>query len=47
MRRILLKYSHILTTFAIFMTAYVENRSCVMIFHQSKLPESAKKLRKL
>ena len=46
MKKLLMKYGHILSAFALIVTTYVANRNCVLIFHQAKLPDAAKKLRK-
>lgn len=46
MKKFLSKYGHIVCAFALVMTTYAANRSCVYIFHQPKLPDSAKRLRK-
>ncbi|WP_409970124.1 cyclic lactone autoinducer peptide [Bengtsoniella intestinalis] len=41
-----MKHGHILSVFALMVTTYSANRSCMLIFHQPKLPDTAKKLRK-
>ena len=46
MRKFLSKHGHIISVFALAITTFVANRSCVCLFHQSKLPDSAKRLRK-
>ncbi|NCC15916.1 MAG: cyclic lactone autoinducer peptide [Clostridia bacterium] len=46
MKKFLAKYGHVVATFAFVMTTYVANRNCGYIFHQPKLPETAKRLRK-
>lgn len=46
MKKFLIKHGHILSAFALIVTTCAANRSCMMIFHQPKLPDTAKKLRK-
>ncbi len=46
MKRIIYKYSHILSAFALFMTTMAVNRNCVAVMHEPELPKSAKSLRK-
>lgn len=36
----------VVASLALLVTMTIENRVCLMYFHQDKLPESAKKLRK-
>ncbi|MFV0499071.1 MAG: cyclic lactone autoinducer peptide [Bacilli bacterium] len=35
-----------ISSFALVMTTLIANRNCTFVFHQPKMPESAKKLRK-
>ncbi len=46
MKGFLMKYSHILSAFALIVTTFACNRSCSLILHEPNLPDSAKKLRK-
>ncbi|MFI3214980.1 MAG: cyclic lactone autoinducer peptide [Eubacteriales bacterium] len=46
MKKFLMKYGHILSAFTLIITTHVANRNCLLIFHQPKLPDTAKNLRK-
>lgn len=46
MKKIVIKYGHILSAFALVITTMASSRTCASILHEPKLPESAKKLRK-
>lgn len=46
MKKIIYKYGHVISGFALFMTTMAANRECVAILHEPELPKSAKKLRK-
>lgn len=46
LKKFVLKYGHLVTTFAFFVTTYGVGRICRTFFHDPKVPESAKKLRK-
>ena len=40
------KYSGVVAAFAVVVTTFIANSTCIYILHQDKMPESAKKLRK-
>lgn len=46
MKKFLLKYGSYVAALALLITSMTENSACIFYMHQSKLPESAKKLRK-
>lgn len=46
MNKFLKRYGHIVSAFALVITTISANNMCFYIFHQPKLPETAKKLRK-
>lgn len=46
MKKYILKYGHILSVFALFMTTFACNRNCFYWLYEPELPASAKKLRK-
>ncbi len=46
MKKLIYKYSHVLSAFALFMTTLAANRNCVSVMHEPELPKSAKNLRK-
>lgn len=45
-KKVLLKYGHVIASFALFIMTIGVNVTCCAEIYQPKLPESAKKLRK-
>lgn len=45
-KKFVMKYSHLLSAFALVVTTFASNRHCSSILYEPKLPASAKKLRK-
>ena len=46
MKRLCVKYAHVLAALALLVTTVISNTTCCFIMHQEPLPENAKKLRK-
>ena len=46
MKKAITKFSGVVASLALFVTALNVNATCAFIIHQPKLPEEAKKLRK-
>ncbi len=46
MKKIIYKYSNLISVFALFMTTLAANRACVAVMNEPELPKSAKGLRK-
>lgn len=46
MNKFIKKYGNIVSAFALVITTISANNMCFYIFHQPKLPDTAKKLRK-
>ncbi|WP_373370306.1 cyclic lactone autoinducer peptide [Irregularibacter muris] len=46
MKKLILKCSGILASFALMVTTLNMNMACIFLVHQPKLPQEAKKLRK-
>lgn len=46
LKKFLTKFSGVIASLALFITALNVNATCAFIIHQPKLPEGAKKLRK-
>ncbi len=46
MKNLVYKFGNLLTVFAMAIVVDTASRACVIVFHQPKLPEAAKNLRK-
>lgn len=46
LQKFILKYGHLVTTFAFFVTSYGVNRMCFTFLHDPKMLENVKELRK-
>ncbi len=46
MKKFVSKWGHVLAAFALVVTALTSNVACGWVYHQPKMPEAAKKLRK-
>lgn len=46
MKKIIYKYSNVISAFALFMTTLAVNRACTMVMNEPELPSSANHLRK-
>lgn len=46
LKNFIVKYSHIISGFALLVTTLAVNRNCASILHEPTLPKSSKNLRK-
>lgn len=47
MKNIFAKYASVIAALALMVTAVSANRTCLLVYHQPKMPEGAEKLRRL